>query len=140
MCYLRTPKSVRRTHCIVVVLQFRNYSRNIYKFLTSRPTIKAHWFLACKKLVVYLNIEMYLTHFCSNYETSYCMKIAGCLWKPEYPRIRGANTLRSRSPWGSHFYGMELALCHHSDTCNFEVADVVLENCCNSAIISIQLI
>jgi len=38
------------------------------------------------------------------------MKIVGCLWEAEYPRIRGANFLRSGSPWGSNFYGMEL-LC-----------------------------
>jgi hypothetical protein len=115
-------------------LQFRNYLRNIYKFLTSWSTIKAHWFLACKKLVVYLKVELYLAHFCSNYETSYCMNIAGCLWKPEHPTIRGANTLRSRSPWTSNFCGMELALSHHSEICKFEVAAVVMENICNSAI------
>jgi hypothetical protein len=87
MCFLHTSKSVRHTHYIAVVLQFRNYLKNIYKFLTSRPTVKAHWFVACNKLIVYLNMELYLAHFCINYETSYCMKIVGCLWEPEYPRI-----------------------------------------------------
>ena len=140
MCFLPTSKSMRRAHYIAIVLKFRNYLRNIYKFLTSQLTIKAHWFAACNKLVVYLNTELFLAHFCSNYETSYCMKIVGCLWETEYPRIRGANILRSRSPWRSNFYGVELALCHHFDTCNFEVVTVVLENCCNSAISSRYLI
>ena len=140
MCFLHTSMNVRRTHYIAVVLQFRNYLRNIYKYLTSRPTVKSHWFVVCNKLIVYLNMELYLAHFCINYEASYCVKIVGYLWETEYPRIRGANTLRSRSLWRSNFYDMELALCHHSDDCNFEVAAVVLENSCNSAISSRYLI
>jgi hypothetical protein len=86
---MHTSKSVQCTHYIAVVLYFRNYLRKTNKFLTSGPTMTAHWFLACSKLVLYMNNELYLVHFCSNNETTYCMNIVGCLWEPEYPSNQG---------------------------------------------------